>query len=209
MSSLAFSQARVNGKSKAIPFDKTTKNLNNLTGYSYSRVDERWKKSKNIISSAAFSSSQTFNKLIIKTVNYNNSVYYLLIINFREYCENTITFSGTMVNANVGYLFTASEFEQLFNLDQSTKEIFPFGKEKGIGDDVNRSTIYYYDFESLANRVERINARITDDGKMVRFLLPYDPTTILYYKPDVFQRNYFEISKKKFYNWLKPITPQH
>lgn len=49
--------------------------------------------------------------------------------------------------------------------------------------------------------------RIADDGKMVRFLLPYynDGTWAKDY--DIFSLCYFEMSLKDFYKWLKPITP--
>lgn len=199
--SLSFAQERVDN-STLVSFDKSTKALRKVMGYSYDDYKGEWEETKNSISRYSLYDSQNFYKLTAKAVNYEGVVFYLLIV----YQEN-IYESGyyrprlNSLDLNFGYLFTASEFEQLFDLTNTEKEVYPFYKidTYGEGDPiiVREDMLLYFD-EIIE---ERIQIRMSDNGEMVRFLLPNSV-------PDNhFETNYYEMPKKKFYKWLEPIMP--
>lgn len=216
---LSFSQERVDTNTY-LQFDKTTKTLKNIVGYS--NITGKWERQKNQVYYGLIDDTQKFNKLTIKTLTYNDTLYYALIRNYDgSGIGNRIVKSGDVylyqgggstMNRNVLYFFTATQFEQLFNLDKETKTIYSF---KSFIDyntyndksDINKLTDYILKSANKNKENDFMEIRITDDGKMVRFLLPYQRNEIWKKNADLFHNNYFEMPLKNFEKWLEPITP--
>ena len=57
------------------------------------------------------------------------------------------------------------------------------------------------------NKNDFMQIRIADDGKMVRFLLPYQKDEAWGKDYDLFPKCYFEMPLKDFYKWLEPVSP--
>lgn len=207
--SLSFAQERVD-RNDLVPFDKSTKALKRLKGYSYDDFRGKWEE----IDHGFFANildKQRFRKLRVRTVNYGGSVYYVLIRyntkSSSSYCHGHIV-GASIEKDNKGYIFTASEFEKIFDLDKTKKRIYPFS-EVYSSEDVKSVAIHDYDFYSTSRRCkEYILIRIADDGEMVRFLFP-NPVCdeFIPVVERLFETNYLEMSKKQFYKWLEPIMP--
>ena len=216
---LSFSQERINTE-KYLQFDKTTKALKKVMGYD--GVMGEWKSKKNYIHNGGFGDTQKFNKLTVKTIIYNDTLYYALIRNYTSYTSSDYIVSvgdvykyepgGGSINTNAVYFFTTAEFEQIFHLDKKAKNIYSF---KNYHDSSlrfkksNISTISDYILKSANknNKKDFMQIRIADDGKMVRFLLPYHKDELWLKDYDIFPECYFEMPLKDFYKWLKPIMP--
>lgn len=205
---LSFSQERVNTNT-SLRFDQTTKALKKIIGYNC--FDGKWYHSENTFKYTVLEATQKFNKLTVKTLIYNERLYYVLIRNFDEYAQRypSLGFGGgSYINYDVLFFFTAPEFEQIFQLNKTAKFIYSFRKLE-IANILKRSNLSDISIDVLdvdKNKKETpMIIRIADDGMMIRFLLP-DQT--LDEKNEILKSKYFEISLKKFYDWLKPITPQ-
>lgn len=218
---LSFSQERVNTQTY-LQFNKTTKALKKVIGYD--GVMEKWKSKKNEIRNGWFDETQIFNKLTVKTLIYNDTLYYALIRNYNGNTSSDYVVSvgdvykyvsgGGSVNGDKIYFFTTSEFEQIFHLNKDITTIYSF---KNCYDNHSRfkkpilSNIPEYILKTANknNKNDFMQIRIADDGKMVRFLLPYQMNNI-HIGPkdfDLFAHCYFELSLKDFYKWLQPVAP--
>lgn len=205
---LSFCQERIDTNT-SLHFSKTTKTLNTIIGYNH--YNKKWYNEKNEIPHSYYSEAQKFKKLTVKSLTYNDTLYYVLIRNFDEYAERypSLGFGGgNYINYDILFFFTAPEFEQIFQLNKTAKLIYSFRKFE-TANILKRSNLSDISIDVLdvdKNRKETpMIIRIADDGMMIRFLLP-DQT--LDEKNDILKSKYFEISLKKFYDWLKPITPQ-
>lgn len=216
---LSFSQERIDTETY-IKFDKTTKALKNIFGYS--NITRKWEKQKNQVYFGLINDTQKFNKLTVKTLTYNDTLYYALIRNYDgSSIGNYIVKSGDVylyqgggstMNRNVLYFFTAAQFEQLFHLNKETKTIYSF---KNFTDyntyndksDLNKLTDYILKSANKNKENDIMQIRIADDGKMVRFLLPYQKDERWIKDYNLFPKCYFEMPLKDFYKWLKPVSP--
>lgn len=216
---LAFSQERVNTE-KYIQFDKTTKALKKVIGYE--GTGGEWESEKNRISHGMLGDTQKFEKLTVKTVTYNDTLYYVFIRNSNTSAPSDYVVQvgdvykyvagGGSYNKDLLYFFTASEFEQIFHLDKNTKTIYSFKVYSRPTGRFGRS-----DLSKISDAIIRvpdknqkkdfINIRIADDGKMVRFLLPYQKNKYWNKDDDLFPLCYFEMPLKDFQKWLKPVSP--
>lgn len=214
---LSFSQERVNTETY-IQFDKTTKSLNKIIGHK--GVSGEWHSYKNKINHGLLEDSQNFNKLTVKTLIHNDTLYYVLIRN----CDNFVPSNyivqtgdvyqyrsgGNRLNSDVLFFFTAPEFEQIFHLDKQTKTIYSFRTyDQSTRNGKSNLSKLTDDLISTPYRKEKdlMNIRIADDGKMVRFLLPYHKDELWGKDYDLFPICYFEMPLKDFYKWLKPVSP--
>ena len=187
----------------------------------YVGIGGEWESYENQISHACLNDSQNFKKLAVKTLTYNDTLYYALIRNCDSFApSNYIVQSGDVylyrsgggrLNSDVLFFFTAQEFEQIFRLDKNTKTIYSFrtydlsthnGKSRlsTLPDDFIKRT-------DKSRKGEYMNIRISDDGKMVRFLLPYYNDGTWGQGYDIFSFCYFEMPLKDFYKWLQPVAP--
>ena len=216
---LSFSQERVNTETYLHP-DKTTKALKKVMGYRGTTGE--WTSEKNQILHAMLEDTQNFNKLTVKTIIYNDTLYYVLIRNYTGSAPGDYVVQVGDVYKYIGgggsltgdflYFFTADEFEQIFHLNKKTKTIYSFraydysttlnGKLKlsNIPDSFIRNS-------DKSKKDNFMNIRIADDGKMVRFLLPYQKDESWDKDEDLFPECYFEMPLKDFYKWLQPVAP--
>lgn len=214
---LSFSQERVNTETY-IQFDKTTKTLNKVIGYR--GVGGEWKNYKNTIVHAQLEDSQNFKKLTVKTLTHNNTLYYVLIRNCDSFAPSNYVVQtgdvyqyrsgGSRLNSDVLFFFTASEFEQIFHLDKQTKTIYSFRTYDQSTRDGKSRLSALPDFlitKPYKKEKDFMQIRIADDGKMVRFLLPYHNDGTWGKGYDIFSLCYFEMPLKDFYKWLKPVSP--
>ena len=216
---LSFSQERVDTNTY-LQFDKTTKALKKAIGYNGIR---NWKSEKNQIYSGWLGETQKFNKLTVKTLTYNDTLYYVLIKSYTgSASSDRIVKSGDVykyrsgggsVNGDLLYFFTATEFEQIFHLDKKTKTIHSFREYIETYSHYKKSSlpkISDYVLRS-ANKNEKndfMQIRIADDGKMVRFLLPYQKDELWSKEDfDLFSLCYFEMPLEDFHKWLEPVSP--
>lgn len=216
---LSFNQERINTETY-IQFDKTTKALKKVIGYRGTTGE--WQSEKNRIFHALLGDTQKFNKLTVKTLTYNDTLYYALIRNYDgSGIGNRIVKSGDVylyrgggstMNRNVLYFFTAAQFEQLFHLDKETKTIYSFKNFMDYNtyndkSDLNKLTDYILKSANKNKENDIMQIRIADDGKMVRFLLPYQKDEKWIKDYNLFPKCYFEMPLKDFYKWLKPVSP--
>lgn len=214
---LAFSQERVNTETY-LQFDKSTKVLNKVMGYV--GIGGEWENDKNLIDHALLEDSQNFIKLTIKTLTYNDTLYYVLIRNCDNFAPSNYIIKtgdiyqyhsgGSRLNSDVLFFFTASEFEQIFHLDKQTKTIYSFRTydQSTRNGKSNLSKLPDILISAPYKKAKDfMNIRIADDGKMVRFLLPYHKDESWGKDYDLFPLCYFEMPLKDFQKWLKPITP--
>mgnify|MGYP000775426634 CR=1 FL=1 len=216
---LSFSQERVNTQTY-LEFDKTTKVLKKVRGYV--GIGGEWRSYKNEISHALLNESQNFNRLTVKTLTYNDTLYYVLIRNCDSYApSNYIVQAGDVylyrsgggqLNSNVLFFFTAPEFEQIFHLDKNVTTIYSFKTYDLSNTRHGKSYLpkledYLIKDKDKNKKGDFMNIRIADDGKMVRFLLPYHKDDAWGKNYDVFPKCYFEMPLKDFYKWLQPVAP--
>lgn len=216
---LSFGQERVNTETY-IQFNKTTRALKKVIGYN--GIVSNWQSNKNKIFHALLGDTQKFNKLTVKTLTYNDTLYYALIRNYDgSGIGNNIVKSGDVylyrgggstMNRNVLYFFTASQFEQVFHLDKETKTIYAFKNFMDYNtyndkSDLNKLTDYILKSANKDKENDIMQIRIADDGKMVRFLLPYQKDERWDKDDDLFPLCYFEMPLKDFYKWLEPVSP--
>ncbi len=215
---LSFSQERVNTETY-LNFEKTTKALKKVIGYK--GIAGEWKSEKNQITHALFEDTQKFDKLTVKITTLNDTLYYVLVRNFYgSGPSDHIVKSGDVYKYQGGgssrktdllYFFTAPEFEQIFHLDKNAKTIYSFRHYN------NHLYDYKSDFSKIStnfikntnknNKNDFMQIRIADDGKMVRFLLPYQKDEAWGKDYDLFPKCYFEMPLKDFYKWLEPVSP--
>ena len=217
---LSFSQERVNTETY-IQFDKTTKILNKVMGYV--GVGGKWKSSKNLIDYGLIEDSQNFKKLSVKTLMHNDTLYYVLIRNSDSFAPSNYVVrtgdvyqyrsGGGQLNSDILYFFTASEFEQIFHLDKQTKTIYSFRtydqSTKNGKSDLSKLPDFLIS-KPYKGEKDFMQIRIADDGKMVRFLLPYHKDKswqAIGINFDLFSICYFEMPLNNFYKWLESITP--
>ena len=216
---LAFSQERINKPKDYIQFEKTTKALKKVIGYC--GVGGEWESYKNTIHHARIEDAQEFKKLSVKTTTYNDTLYYVLIRNWDSTGPSGFVVKsgdvyryysgGGRTNRDVLYFFTASEFEQIFNLGKQTKTIYSF-RTYDQDTKYGKSQLSELPAFLLQKRYDReidfMQIRIADDGKMVRFLLPYHKDEGWTPKDyDLFPECYFEMPLKDFNKWLEPVRP--
>lgn len=214
---LSFSQERINTKTY-LKFDKTTKVLNKVMGYV--GVGGEWESYKNEVHHGQLNDSQNFRKLSIKTLLHNDTLYYVLIRNCDSFAPSNYVVStgdvyqyrsgGGQLNSDVLFFFTASEFEQIFHLDKQTKIIYSFRTyDQSTRDGKSRlSELPTFFISEPYKRVKDfMQIRITDDGEMVRFLLPYHKDQTWRKGIELFPECYFEMPLKDFKKWLKPVAP--
>ena len=216
---LSFSQERVNTKTY-LQFDKTTKALKKVMGYK--SVGGEWSSYKNKIIHALLNESQNFNSLTVKTITYNDTLYYVLIRNCDSFApSNYIVQSGDVylyrsggsrLNNDVLFFFTAPEFEQIFHLDKNVKTIYSFRMYHQFTSRYGKSDLsklpdFLIKKKDISKKDDFMNIRIADDGKMVRFLLPYHKDEAWGKDYDAFPKCYFEMPLKDFYKWLQPVAP--
>ena len=214
---LSFSQERVNTKTY-IQFDKTTKILNKVMGYV--GVGGEWEIYKNRIHHAQIENFQNFKKLSVKTLMYNDILYYVLIRNSDSFAPSNYVVrtgdvyqyrsGGSQLNSDILYFFTAPEFEQIFHLDKQTKTIYSFRTyDKSTRDGKSRLSDIpdFLISDPYKGEKDFMQIRIADDGKMVRFLLPYHKDETWDKDEDWFPLCYFEMPLKDFYKWLEPVAP--
>lgn len=215
---LSFSQERINTETY-LQFDKTTKALKKVMGYV--GIGGEWKSEINQIFHGLLGETQKFDKLTVKTTTLNDTLYYVLIRNFQGSGPSDFIVKsgdvykyqsgGSSIKTDVLYFFTASEFEQIFHLDKNSKTINSFRHFN------NHLFNYKSDFSKIStdiienanknNKKDFIQIRIADDGKMVRFLLPYQKDESWRKGYDLFPKCYFEMPLKDFYKWLEPVSP--
>lgn len=214
---LSFSQERVNTRTY-IQFDKTTKVLNKVMGYK--GVHGEWESYKNLINFGLIEDSQNFKKLSVKTIMHNDTLYYVLIRNCDSFAPSNYVVStgdvyqyrsgGSRLNSDVLYFFTAPEFEQLFHLDKQTKTIYSFRtfdqSTKNGKSDLSELPDFFIS-DPYKGEKDFMQIRIADDGKMVRFLLPYHKDETWDKDEDWFPLCYFEMPLKDFNKWLEPVAP--
>lgn len=216
---LSFSQERVNTQTY-LEFDKTTKVLKKVMGYV--GIGRKWRSYKNEISHALLNESQNFNRLTVKTLTCNDTLYYVLIRNCDSYApSNYIVQAGDVylyrsgggqLNSNVLFFFTAPEFEQIFHLDKNVTTIYSFRTYDQSTAQHGKSYLpkledFLIKGKDKNKKGDFMNIRIADDGKMVRFLLPYHKDDAWGKDYDIFPDCYFEMPLKDFYKWLQPVAP--
>ncbi len=214
---LPFSQERINTETY-IQFDKTTKALNKVMGYV--GVGGEWESYKNLINHAQIEDSQNFKKLTVKTIIRNDTLYYVLIRNCDSFAPSNYIVStgdvyqyrsgGSRLNSDVLFFFTAPEFEQIFHLDKQTKTIYSFRTyDKSTRDGKSRLSDLpdFLISDPYKGEKDFMNIRIADDGKMVRFLLPYHKDKTWRKGRELFPECYFEMPLKDFNKWLEPVAP--
>lgn len=215
----SFSQERVNTETY-LQFDKTTKALKKVIGYRGTTGE--WSSEKNQILHAMLEDTQNFKKLTVKTTIYNDTLYYVLIRNYTGSAPGDYVVQvgdvykyiagGGSLTGDFLYFFTADEFEQIFHLDKQTKNIYSFRSYDHSTNRYGRSIFSnipdFFITESDKSKKENfMNIRIADDGKMVRFLLPYQKDESWGKDYDLFPKCYFEMPLKDFYKWLQPVAP--
>lgn len=214
---LSFSQERIDTETY-IQFDKTTKALNKVMGYV--GVGGEWESYKNLINHAQIEDSQNFKKLTVKTIIRNDTLYYVLIRNCDSFAPSNYIVStgdvyqyrsgGSRLNSDVLFFFTAPEFEQIFHLDKQTKTIYSFRTyDKSTRDGKSRLSDLpdFLISDPYKGEKDFMNIRIADDGKMVRFLLPYHKDKTWRKGRELFPECYFEMPLKDFNKWLEPVAP--
>lgn len=212
---ISFSQERINTETY-IQFDKTTKVLNKVMGYI--NVGGEWKSEKNYI--RFFENSQSFKKLIVKTLTYNDNLYYMLIRNCDTFAPSNYVVKtgdvyqhrsgGSQLNSDVLFFFTALEFEQIFHLDKQTKTIYSFRTFDQSTKNGKSNLSELPDFLISApykKEKDFMQIRIADDGETVRFLLPYQKEITWEKDFNLFPICYFEMPLKDFNKWLEPVAP--
>lgn len=214
---LSFSQERINTETY-IQFDKTTKVLNKVMGYV--GVHGEWESYKNQVHHGMLNDSQNFKKLMVKTLMYNDTLYYVLIRNCDSFAPSNYVVStgdvyqyrsgGSRLNSDFLFFFTAPEFEQIFHLDKQTKTIYSFRtydqSTKNGKSDLSKLPDFLISYPYKGEK-DFMNIRIADDGKMVRFLLPYHKDKTWRKGRELFPECYFEMPLKDFNKWLEPVAP--
>ena len=216
---LSFSQERVNTETY-LQFDKTTKALKKVIGYRGSTGE--WTSEKNRIYHAMLGDTQKFKKLTVKTTIHNDTLYYVLI---RDYTGSTrgdyvvevgdvykYIAGGGSIEKKVLYFFTTKEFEQIFNLNKEAKTIYSFKRDIEYTNlrgkfELSKISDYVLRSSNKDKKNDLMQIRIADDGKMVRFLLPYQKDESWGKDYDLFPKCYFEMPLKDFYKWLQPVAP--
>lgn len=216
---LSFCQERIDTNTY-LQFNKTTRTLKKVVGYS--NITGKWERQKNQVYYGLIDDTQKFNILTVKSLIYNDTLYYVLIKNYTgsastdRIVKSGDTYKyrsgGGSVNGDLLYFFIAAEFEQIFHLDEKAKTIYSFKKHLETYSRYKKPTlpnISEYVLKSANKNQENdfMQIRISDDGKMVRFLLPYQRKEIKKKNIDLFSNNYFEMPLKDFYKWLKPVSP--
>ena len=216
---LSFSQERVNTETY-LQFNKTTKALKKVIGYD--GISGEWESNKNQIRGGWFDETQIFNKLTVKTLIYNDTLYYALIRNYNGSTSSDYVVSvgdvykyvagGGSVNGDKIYFFTTSEFEQIFHLNKDVTTIYSFKSYYDTHSRFKKAILsnipdYILKNANQNNKKDFMQIRIADDGKMVRFLLPYQRDETGPKDFDLFAHCYFEMPLKDFYKWLQPVAP--
>lgn len=214
---LSFGQERINTKTY-LQFEKTTKTLNKVMGYN--GVMGEWKSYKNRINNAQIEDFQNFKKLSIRTLMHNDTLYYVLIRNCDSFSPSNYVVrtgdvyqyrsGGSRLNSDVLYFFTAPEFEQIFHLDKQTKTICSFRTFDQSTKNGKSNLSELPDFlisKPYKGEKDFMQIRIADDGKMVRFLLPFHKDETWDKDEDWFPLCYFEMPLKDFSKWLEPVAP--
>ena len=217
---LSFSQERVKKAETYLQFEKTTKALKKVIGYNGIR---NWKSEKNQIYSGWLGDTQKFNKLTVKTVTYNDTLYYVLIRNYTGSASSDYVVragdvykyvaGGGSDKSDVLYFFTTNQFEQIFHLNKEAKTIYSFKMYMEFTNSRGQSNLskisdYVLKSANKNNKNDFMQIRIADDGKMVRFLLPYKKDKLWPKKDfDLFSLCYFEMPLKDFNKWLEPVAP--
>lgn len=186
----------------------------------YNNISGEWENHKNRIS--CLEDSQSFEKLTINTLTYNDTLYYVLIKNYYAPSSSDRIVQVGDVYKYVGgggshigdklFFFTASEFEQIFHLDKEKKTIYSFKTSlppttKNGKSDLSKLSDYIIKSADKNNKNDFMNIRIADNGEMVRFLLPYHKEKSWRKETDIFPMCYFEMPLKDFYKWLEPVSP--
>lgn len=217
---LSFSQERINNTETYLQFENTTKALKKVIGYRGSTGE--WKSEKNQIYHGQLGDTQKFHKLMVKTTIYNDTLYYVLIRNYTgSSSSDRIVKAGDVYKYVAGgssskrdmlYFFTPNEFEQIFHLNKETKTIYSFKRdieytnERG-GASLSKISDYFIRGSDKNKKNDFMQIRIADDGKMVRFLLPYYNDGTWGKSYDIFSLCYFEMPLKDFNKWLEPVAP--
>ncbi|WP_300703604.1 hypothetical protein [Bacteroides sp.] len=218
ISILSFSQERINTETY-LQFDKTTKALKKVMGYRGTTGE--WKSEKNQITHALFDETQKFDKLTVKTTTLNDTLYYVLVRNFLGSGPSDFIVKsgdvykyqggGSSSKTDILYFFIASEFEQIFHLDKNSKTINSFRHFNNhlfnYKSDFSKITTDIIENANKNNKKDFMQIRIADDGKMVRFLLPYQKDERWGKDYDLFSECYFEMPLRDFYKWLEPVAP--
>ncbi len=186
----------------------------------YVGVGGEWESYKNLINHAQIEDSQNFKKLTVKTIIRNDTLYYVLIRNCDSFAPSNYIVStgdvyqyrsgGSRLNSDVLFFFTAPEFEQIFHLDKQTKTIYSFRTyDKSTRDGKSRLSDLpdFLISDPYKGEKDFMNIRIADDGKMVRFLLPYHKDKTWRKSRELFPECYFEMPLKDFNKWLEPVAP--
>lgn len=216
----SFSQERVNKTEIYLQFEKTTKALKKVIGYR--GISGEWKSEKNRIYHGQLGDTQKFHKLTVKTTIYNDTLYYVLIRNYTGSAPSDYVIKsgdvykyvagGGSSKRDVLYFFTANEFEQIFHLSKDAKTIYSFKNYMEYSNSRGQSNLskisdYVLQSADKNRKNDFMQIRIADDGKMVRFLLPYHKDETWRKGRELFPECYFEMPLKNFNKWLEPVSP--